>query len=53
LAVGRVAERFGIRPSEVARGTMEDFLFDVRVLRELVRDDERALKKVRRRVGRV
>jgi hypothetical protein len=42
-----------VRPSEIVAGELGDLLFDVRVLKELVRDDERALKKVRRRAGRV
>jgi hypothetical protein len=42
-----------VRPSEIASGELTDLLFDVRVLKELVKDDERALKKVRRRAGRV
>jgi hypothetical protein len=51
--VGRVAERFGVRPSEIASGELADLLFDARVLKELVRDDERALRRARRRAGRV
>lgn len=51
--MGRVAERFGVRPSEILAGDLGDLLFDARVLKELVKDDERALKRVRRRAGRV
>jgi hypothetical protein len=42
-----------VRPSEIVAGGLGDLLFDVRVLKELTKDDERALKKVRRRAGRV
>jgi hypothetical protein len=51
--VGRIAERFGVRPSEVAAGELGDLLFDARVLKELARDDEKALRRMRRRAGRV
>ena len=51
MLVGRVAERFGTRPSEVLKGDLSDLLFDARVLKELVKDDERALKRVKRRAG--
>jgi hypothetical protein len=40
-----------VRPSEILNGGLGDLLFDVRVLKELVKDDERALKRVRRRAG--
>jgi hypothetical protein len=42
-----------VRPSAILRGELGDLLFDAHVLKELVKDDERALKKVRRRAGRV
>jgi hypothetical protein len=42
-----------VRPSELLRGELGDLVFDIHVLRELARDDERALKRVRRRAGRV
>lgn len=49
LAAGRVGERFGALPHEVAEASLEGFLFDIAVLNELVREDRRAMRRARRR----
>ncbi|MCS7118139.1 MAG: hypothetical protein NZ957_05085 [Thaumarchaeota archaeon] len=48
LALGRVAERFGRRPSEMLRGRMEDLILDVLVARELAHEEARRWRSFRR-----
>ncbi|MCS7095383.1 MAG: hypothetical protein NZ988_06235 [Thaumarchaeota archaeon] len=48
LALGRVAERFGKRPSEMLRGRMEDLILDMFVARELAREESRRWREFRR-----
>lgn len=52
LVIGRVAERFGVRPSSLLRGDLEDLLFDVKVLETVAKEDQKIMRKVNRR-GRV
>jgi hypothetical protein len=42
-----------VRPSEIVSGELRDLLFDVHVLKELAKDDEKALRRARRSAGRV
>jgi len=44
-----VAERFGQRPSNLINGGLIELLFDMHVAGLLAREEERALRKIRKR----
>ena len=51
MLLGRVAERFGVRPSDLLEGDLEHLLFDAKVVEVLSREDAKELRRMRRRAG--